>query len=138
MNQITERILIGAKDDQPFSRYTAVLNLAPDLHVLTHEKLEYAQIGLIDGPGNRLGTIVGAVMFLHQLLDRHEAVVLICHGGTGRSGLVTALYMAVRHDVKFPQALEIVRTNRPAAVPSEGLLRNADAAIPLLQNLFKS
>lgn len=137
MTEINERLLIGDKGDQPFSRFTCVLNLAPDLRVLTHDKLEYAQVGLIDGPGNRIGTIVAAVSVLHQLLDRHESVVLICHGGTGRSGLVAALYLAVRYETEFEQALGIVKGKRPAASPNGELLKAVPIVIPLLQNLFK-
>ena len=137
MNHITERIYIGDKGDQPFSRFTAVLNLAPDLYVLIHEKLEYAAVGLLDGPGNHISTIVAAVSVLHQLLDRHEAVILVCHGGTGRSGLIAALYMSVRYDSKFEKALEIVKAKRPQANPNGELLKSVEVVIPLLQNLFK-
>lgn len=137
MTQITARLYIGSKEDQPFSRFTCVLNLAPDLYALTHEKLEYAQIGLIDGPGNRLSTIAAAVLVLHQLFDRHESVMLICHGGSGRSGLVAALYLATRHDTKFEHALEIVKAKRPMATPNGELLRDVPLLIPMLQNLLK-
>lgn len=137
MTQITERIYIGSKADQPYSAFTCVLNLAPDLYVLTHEKLEYAAIGLIDGPGNRAGTIAAAVLVLHQLFDRHESVVLICHGGSGRSGLVAALYLAARHETKFEHALQIVTGKRPEATPNGDLRRDVATIIPLLQNLLK-
>lgn len=137
MTQITDRLYIGSKDDQPYSKFTCVLNLAPDLYVLIHEKLEYAQIGLIDGPGNHVGTIAAAVLVLRQLLDRHELVVLVCHGGTGRSGLVAALYLSVRYETKFDAALAIVTGKRPASNPNGDLLAKVPLLIPLLQTLFK-
>jgi protein-tyrosine phosphatase len=137
MTQISERLFIGSKEDQPFSHHTCVLSLASDLFVLYHEKLEYSQIGLIDGPGNQLSMIAVAPCVLRQLLERHESVMLICHGGTGRSGLVAALYMAVRHEIDFDQALTIVQNKRPTAVPNDSLKADGAAAIPLLQMLFK-
>ena len=136
-SQINERLFIGSKEDQPFSKFTCVLNLASDLYVLTHEKLEYAQIGLIDGPGNHVGTLAAAVLVLRQLLERHETVMLVCHGGTGRSGLVAALYLTVRYETKFEEALVIVTGKRPTAKPNDDLLAQVPLLIPLLQTLFK-
>jgi len=137
MTQITERLFIGEKGDQPFSRFTALLNLAPDLFVLLYEKIEYASVGLIDGPGNKTCMIVAAVSVLHQLLERHPSVVLICHGGTGRSGLVASLYLAVRHDIKWEHALQLVKNKRPQADPNGELIKCVPVVIPLLQKLFK-
>src|SRR2546425_9857008 len=98
MVQITERIFIGDADDQPFSQQPAVLNVATDLKVRVWQEAEYAHIGLIDGPGNRPGAILAAVLMLNQLLERHKQVIVICHGGRGRSGLIVSLYLCTRYD----------------------------------------
>jgi hypothetical protein len=137
MTDITERIAIGEGHDQPFKGCKSVFNLAADLWVDVATGVEYTAIGLIDGPGNMKGTLVAAVCVLHQLLSRHSKVVLICHGGSGRSGLVAALYMTVRHEVSLEQALNIVKSHRPQAVPNGELLKVAESVIPLLRDLVK-
>lgn len=137
MTEITERLLIGDRDDSPFKGHTSVFNLAADLWVEVVQGVEYTAIGLIDGPGNMKGTLVAAVCVLHQLLARHSKVVLICHGGSVRSGLVAALYMTVRHEVSLEQALNIVKSHRPQAVPNGELLKVAESVIPLLRDLVK-
>jgi protein-tyrosine phosphatase len=137
MTQITERIFIGDADDQPFSQLSAVLNVATDLRVRVWQEAEYVQVGLIDGPGNLPGAILAAVLMLNQLLQRHKQVIVICHGGRGRSGLIVALYLCTRFDAKFESTLDIVRQNRPEAMPSQFLRKEGEQVVEMLRTLFK-
>jgi protein-tyrosine phosphatase len=137
MTEITERIFIGDADDQPFSQLSAVLNTAVDLRVRVWQEAEYAQIGLIDGLGNMKATLIAAVLMLRQLLERHSKVIVICHDGGGRSGLVVALYLCTRFDAKFESTLDIVRQNRSKAMPSQFLRKEGEQVVEMLRALFK-
>jgi len=67
----------------------ALLNVAQDLCLVgVWPEIEYAQVGLIDGPGNPLCMYVAAVTTLAGLVKRRQTLVC-CH--TGERSLVVAL-----------------------------------------------
>ena len=70
----------------------AVLNVAHDLlGEVGWPKVEYMQVGLVDGPGNPQSAYYSAVLALHSLLKRHRTLVC-CHTG-GRSVAVAIMYL---------------------------------------------
>ncbi len=79
------------------NKVNAVLNVAHDLHGMlgcTHN-IEYAQVGLVDGPGNPISAYCAAVLTLTTLLNRHKKVMVYCHDG-GRSVAVVAMYRILK------------------------------------------
>ena len=108
MIQITDRIWIGSAYDEKNlldidSGVTGVLNVAFDLRSICSEantEIECMHIGLVDGPGNTIGSYCAAVLGLATLLDRHEQVMVVCHGGRTRSLAVVIMYMILKEGRK--------------------------------------
>lgn len=99
MIQLVKGIWIGDSADEAVADLsapgiTAILNVAQDLQCTRgwlHE-VEYAQVGLIDGPGNEVGAYSAAVITLDYLTKRHKNVLVCCHTG-GRALAVTIMYI---------------------------------------------
>ncbi len=71
----------------------AVLNVAQDLAGWSGwPDVEYAQVGLVDGPGNPQAAYCAAVLALATLRSRYDAVLVHCHSG-GRAAAVVAMYL---------------------------------------------
>lgn len=102
MIKINNNICIGDSDDvidfgrvQKLYSIKALFNVAQDLHIpIGWPDIEYAQVGLIDGPGNVPSVYHAAVLTLAMLIKRHKVVMVCCHSGT-RSVAVIAMYMSL-------------------------------------------
>lgn len=70
-----------------------LLNVAQDLEGTYgwDHGMEYAQVGLVDGPGNEPWMYCAAVLVLHALLGRRN-VMVYCHTG-GRSLAVAVMWI---------------------------------------------
>lgn len=102
MIQITDNIWIGDSDDQykllkSEGGPTAAMNVAQDLHGIVGwgYGVEYAQVGLVDGPGNLGCAYAAALLTLCALLDRHEQVLVYCHDG-GRAMAVVVMHLILK------------------------------------------
>jgi protein-tyrosine phosphatase len=138
LDQITERIFIGSSECQPQAEIGAVLNVAMDLERHLDNRLEYAKVGLIDGPGNCPTTLMAAIFMLHQLLERHNRVVIHCHAGVSRSPLVVALYLAARSEkMTVEDALRLVKSKRNVTDPAPALIELACKLLPDLRKLLR-
>lgn len=98
MIKVADKIWIGDSDDEQGTNIKmlgidAILNVAYDLKCSRgwKEKIEYMQVGLIDGPGNLPITYVSAILALISLVDKHN-VLVCCHNG-GRSLAVVIMYL---------------------------------------------
>jgi hypothetical protein len=98
MIRLTDNLWIGDSADEERADLAAakigvVLNVAQDLHGTRGwlYGIEYAQVGLIDGPGNPLAAYHAAVLALAVLLKRGR-VLLCCHTG-GRALAVAIMYL---------------------------------------------
>lgn len=116
MIKITEKIWIGdALDEQHVdlqaSEINGILNVAHDMQCTrgwTHG-VEYAQVGLIDGPGNSIQTYCAAVLALGALLKRRDRVLVCCHSGT-RSLVIAVMYInAVVPGRKWDNLVELIQ-----------------------------
>ncbi len=106
MIRITEDIWIGGYEDWQNANVvniSAVLNVARDLSSertmfgCSWPKVEYMQVGLIDGPGNTISAYTSAILALHTLLKRKDAkkILVCCHGGR-RSLAVVIMYLIIK------------------------------------------
>lgn len=69
-----------------------VLNVAQDLPILISWPIvEYAQVGLIDGPGNPIGLYHAAILTLMSL--QKKGVTLVCCHDGGRSLAIGIMYL---------------------------------------------
>lgn len=102
MIKLTDKLWIGDSTDgervnSAYVRFDSVLNVAQDLQKSVSRRrhgIEYAQVGLIDGPGNLPAAYCAAVMTLFMLLERGSCLVY-CHSG-GRSLAVAVMYLVLR------------------------------------------
>lgn len=137
MNQITERIYIGDSKSEASDICSAVLNVACDLD-RDHGVRETAKVGLVDGPGNMPGALMAAVCMLAQLLERHNRVLVHCHGGVSRSGIVVALYLAARtENMEIDAAISLVQSKRSLVDPVPALRELARKVLPDLRKLVR-
>ena len=102
MIKLTDRIWIGGSTDEMSIevtrlRITGLLNVAQDLQGMRGwgYYIDYAQTGLIDGPGNPPSAYCAAILMLHTLIDRHDRVMVFCHNG-GRSLAVATMYLIIK------------------------------------------
>jgi hypothetical protein len=98
LNEMGGRVLVGSQwaaialsegIAMPGLNITGVLNVAFDLDVVysgsefvgqaeesnRHHKLQLGKVGLVDGPGNHVGTLAAAVLLLRQMLDFKEELL---------------------------------------------------------------
>lgn len=83
--KVDTNISVGNSDDLMRAK-GFILNVANDLEASYflssyNNKVEYSQVGLIDGPGNSLTIYYAAVLTLAALQKRGE-VMVGCHSGT--------------------------------------------------------
>lgn len=97
MIQLTDSLWIGDSDDGYVFASSevvgGVLNVAEDLRgECGWPDVEYAQVGLVDGPGNEITSYCAAILTLAALLRRHQVVVVYDHDG-GRALAVCMMYL---------------------------------------------
>lgn len=124
MIQLTESIWIGNSIDEKTAdlvnvKVSAVLNVAQDLHGERgwSDGIEYAQVGLIDGPGNPLSAYYAAVLTL-ATLSKRKRVMVCCHTG-GRSIAVVLMYLRLMNGegVSWENQLEILHERVDIELP---------------------
>lgn len=97
MIKLTDNLWVGNSSsttvaNTPLLNIGAVLNVACDLRgEYGWPDIEYAQVGLIDGPGNPPCAYAAAALTLAMLLDRHN-VLVYCHTGS-RAVAVALMYL---------------------------------------------
>lgn len=114
MIQVTDRIFVGNSHDEKHAQLkedSAVLNVAFDKAATRGwgTGIEYAQVGLVDGPGNELGNYVAAVLSLSFLLKRRKDVLVCCHKGQSRSVAVVMMYLHLVNGQDWATLLERIK-----------------------------
>ena len=122
MIQLGERLWIGDSDDERHADLDevgvgAVLNVAQDLHGVRGwmNGVEYAQVGLIDGPGNPPSAYYAAVAALGTLVRRWRTLV-VCHTGS-RALAVALMYLNVHPRRGWDDLLALVRERVDGELP---------------------
>ncbi len=104
---MTDHLWIGSSEDESSADLgevgiRAILNVAQDLRPTRGwRKLEYAHVGLVDGPGNTPAAYHAAVLALRMLLGRYDRVLVCCHSG-GRALAVVVMYLAATSGRGWP------------------------------------
>lgn len=96
MIEVHDAILIGGSEFAHHvgteDRFDAALNVAFDLKSVEFIRgIEYAHVGLVDGPGNEVIDYCAAILCLRALVRRHDKVLVYDHNGS--RALVVALMM---------------------------------------------
>lgn len=123
MIQLADRIWIGDSStklrDIRSAKIGGVMNTAIDLKSsVGWPEVEYAQVGIIDGPGNPPSAYCAAVLALTALVSRHRTVVY-CHTG-GRSLAVVMMYinMTVPYaPIRWDDMMSILSERTDAGLP---------------------
>jgi hypothetical protein len=106
MTKITDMLWLGNSHDAEHSDLKApgigaLLNVAHDLEGKRgwHDGVEYAQCGLVDGPGNTMASYHAAVLKLLGLTYGGRKALVYCHEGRSQSVAVAimALQCETRH-----------------------------------------
>lgn len=120
---INQHIAIGDSSDAKdydllkANSINAVLNVAFDLDVPAYKNIEYEKVGLIDGPGNEVTTLIASVYMLEQLLQRHDKVLVHCHAGHSRAPMVVCTYLAYKEGNDFIGVMLDIIHVRPKVAP---------------------
>lgn len=136
---VTDRIAIGCHTDFHLDHLRrhgigGVLNVAKSLNVsraITNE-LEYNKVGLRDSEDNLHSSLHAAVLMVDQLLARHKKIMVNCHAGASRSVTVVALWLVLRQEMSWDDALTTIKSKRKEAGPQPGMIKLAQE---LLANL---
>lgn len=122
ITKIGDKLYIGDSQDERYADLTgegitAVLNVAQDMDGTRGWLwgIEYAQVGLVDGPGNPPASYYAAVLALVSLLKRHRTLV-VCHTG-GRSLAVAMMYLNIRVRRSWTELLTLVRERMDVGLP---------------------
>ncbi len=98
MITIDDKVLVGDSDDghlEDDRDISAILNVAHDLGgKLCWPDVEYAQVGLIDGPGNEVVAYTAALLTLVTLTRRHDLVLVYDHSGS-RALAIGIMYLSL-------------------------------------------
>jgi hypothetical protein len=124
--KLTETIWIGNSADERSAGLCDmgiknVLNVAHDLdgtRGLT-DGVEYAQVGLIDGPGNPLSAYYAAVLTLNTLQERGPTLV-VCHDGC-RALTVAIMYLNTKNgtaDIAWGRWLRLLSERVETVLPN--------------------
>lgn len=95
MIQVARSLLVGSATDArtKFVGVEAMLNVAIDLHWWEKlEEMEYAHVGLIDGPGNEVCDYCAAVLCLKKLMRVYNGVMVYDHDGR-RALVISLMYL---------------------------------------------
>lgn len=119
MIRLTDHLWIGDSADGMrlgLMRVGAVLNVARDLCIRAGwPDVEYAQVGLVDGPGNLPRVYASAVLLLADMLTRHD-VMVCCHNGA-RSLVVSLMYLNVAARKDWTGILNMMRERIDGTLP---------------------
>lgn len=98
--------------------FDSVLCVAQDMdgHTRWSRGVEYAQVGLIDGPGNPLAAYHAAVLTLAVLLRRGTTLVCCHDGGRSLAVVITYLYL-VGEGPSWDEAIERAAAKARTAEP---------------------
>jgi protein-tyrosine phosphatase len=95
----------------------SVLNVAWDLAYNIEPSFIQTKVGLIDGPGNRIGAFALAVETLAKLATLGP-VLVHCHAGKSRSPSVLSAFLVKHRNYRsFNQAIRECYSNRPSMDP---------------------
>lgn len=107
MMRFSENVFIGNSDDEKIIDITSealkinsVLCVAVDMRSTRwHSPIEYAQVGLVDGPGNPASAYCAAILQLAAMIERQDTVLVCCHSGS-RSLAVAIMYTVLKEGRK--------------------------------------
>lgn len=109
MIKLTNEVYIGIAADGEYGGLPAVLNVACDLKpVKWRFGNEYAQVGLVDGPGNPTSSYCAVVLVASSLVFRYGTVLIVGHD-LGRALAVAAMYLKLSHDLDWDQMMGRLR-----------------------------
>lgn len=118
MIQVADRLWVGDSHDAQTADVDCILNVAKDLRCFrgwpTHE---YAQVGLVDGPGNGLGQYIAAAFTLHAMMQIGKRVLVHCHEGKSRSMAVALMYLHLYNSRGWNSNLTAIRERVDTNVP---------------------
>lgn len=103
MIQFAENLWVGSSTDGQYADVDAVLNVAKDLHIRRGwPDIQYAQVGLVDGPGNLPASYHAAVLTLAAMVKTGKRVLVHCHEGKSRSAAVVIMYLSATAGRNWP------------------------------------
>lgn len=118
MIRIAENLWVGNSIDGELAEVRAVLNVARDLRIKRGwPSIEYAQVGLVDGPGNSLSSYVAAVLTLVAMMKTGKDVLVHCHEGKSRSVAVALMYLCLVGGQDWDTRLAGIREHVDVDVP---------------------
>lgn len=120
MYYILERLAVGDIDDARNvpKRITALLNCSEE-HDTHREGIEYLKIPLIDFQPINPEYIPKAVAWIKEKIVHHR-ILVHCNAGIGRSPSIAVCYL-YEIGFGFDEAVKLVKSKRPGAVPHRDL-----------------
>lgn len=122
MHQITERLFVGNIYDtaQPPVQIGALLFVAQEYDIelprwMATGRILFKEFGEADAP-----LLAEAVEWVENHVAENR-VMVCCRAGMGRSVSVVMAYLCCVEDMAYDDALKLVTTRRPGAMPLPGL-----------------
>lgn len=133
MHLITESLLVGNINDarEPPAKVGALLLVAAEYTVEPPSWLLYGRIPFAEFAEAEPVSLDRAVNWVEQHLSDHR-VMVCCRAGMGRSVSVVMAYLCCAQGMTYTEALKLVMTRRPGAMPLP-MLEEAIVQVHLLR-----
>lgn len=132
MHLVTDWLLVGnledARDPSPMIR--ALLFVAAEHTVRPPAGIDYAKIPLTEFAEPDPVLLAQSVQWIEDRRARSR-VMVCCRAGMGRSVSVAIAYLCCAEGLSYDEALKLVKTRRPGAMPLPGLQRAIHEVIKL-------
>ena len=118
MHLITDTLLVGNIDDarQPPPQISALLLVAEEYTIEPATWLEYQHVPLKEFGKADPARLNEAVEWLEHYAPTNRTMVC-CRAGMGRSVSVVITYLCLVQGMSFSEAMTLVKTRRPGALP---------------------
>jgi protein-tyrosine phosphatase len=132
MHMITEHVAVGNAEDaaRPPRLMTVILNVAAEKQIAPPVGRTYAWIPFKEFAEADPLQLDEAVAWLEQH-ERGNGLLICCKAGMGRSVSVVIAYLCLTKGLAYPDAVTLVSTRRPGAMP----LPNLEGTISFVRGL---
>lgn len=100
---------------------THVLNIACYVRNYFPDRIKYLNLPLYDNPNFHIVPFFKpAIDFINEARDSGGCILVHCNAGVSRAATIVIAYLMKKEGMSFVDALNLVKSKRPASNPNEG------------------
>jgi protein-tyrosine phosphatase len=135
MHHVTDSLLVGNLEDakKPPSSVQAILFLAAEHEITPPDGVLFEKIPLVEFGQASPQQVHQAVAWLERHAPKKK-VMVCCRAGMGRSVSMVIAYLCCVQGMAYDEALNLLKTRRPGAMPLPELEATIQQVIRMRQN----